>query len=102
MKRIFRKTLAAIAVCSLLACPAHAQTKIGVIDLRKVFDKYYKTMQADATLKDEATDLEKQRKELVDDFKRGETEWKKLLDKSNDQAITAEERSKSKQAAEKN
>jgi Skp family chaperone for outer membrane proteins len=101
MKSIFRKTLAAAAICCLLSSAAQAETKIGLIDLRKVFDKYYKTLQADSNLKDEAGDLEKQRKEMVDNFKKGEDEWKKLLDKSNDQAITAEERAKSKQAAEK-
>ena len=101
MKSIFRKTLVAAAICSLLASAAQAETKIGLVDLRKVFDKYYKTMQADANLKDEAADLEKQRKEMIEDFKKGEDEWKKLLDKSNDQAIAAEERDKSKKAAEK-
>jgi outer membrane protein len=101
MKRILKNGFAAIAICSLLTSAAQAQTKIGLIDLRKVFDNYYKTKQADANLKDEAADLEKQRKEMIEDLKKGEEEWKKLLDKTNDQAISAEERTKSKQAAEK-
>ena len=99
MKRFFGKTVLAAAICSLLAFSSQAETKIGLIDLRKVFDEYYETKQADATLKGEAADLEKQRKEMLEDFKKGEGEWKKLLDKSNDQAIAAEEREKSKQAA---
>ncbi len=101
MKNIFKKTFAAFVICSLLTGAAQAQTKIGLIDLRKVFDNYYKTKQADANLKDEAADLEKQIKEMVDDFKKGENDWKKLLDKSNDQAISSEERTSSKQAADK-
>ncbi|MEO5802078.1 MAG: OmpH family outer membrane protein [Verrucomicrobiota bacterium] len=101
MKRLFGKTLLTATVCSLLVCAAQAETKIGQIDLRKVFDNYYKTKQADSNLKDEAADLEKQRREMVDDFKKSEDEWRKLLDKSNDQAIAAAEREKSKQAAEK-
>ena len=28
-----------------------AEQKIGIVDLRKVFDKYYKTLQSTATLK---------------------------------------------------
>ncbi len=84
-----------------LVTVANAETKLGLIDLRKVFDNYYKTKQADANLKDEAGDLEKQIKEMVEDFKKGEESWKKLLDKANDQAISAEERATSKQAAEK-
>ena len=101
MKRLFKKTIATIGIFSLLISAAHAEPKIAVIDLRKVFDNYYKTKQADANLKDEAADLEKQRQEMVDSFKKGEAEYKRLLDKANDQAITAEERANSKQAAEK-
>lgn len=101
MKRFFGKTILAAVICSVLAFSAQAETKIGLIDLRSVFDKYYKTKQADATLKEEAADLEKQRKEMVEDFKKGQDEWKKLLDKSNDQAIAAAEREKNKDAASK-
>ena len=100
MKQLIRKTLAAFFICSLLTCAAQAQTKIGLIDLRKVFDNYYKTKQADVTLKEEAAGLEKEIKQMVEDFKKGEAEWKKLLDKANDQAVSAEERASSKQAAE--
>ncbi|MEO6184542.1 MAG: OmpH family outer membrane protein [Verrucomicrobiota bacterium] len=100
MKHKFGKIFLALAAGLLLACSAQAETKIGLIDLRKVFDNYYKTKQADLNLKDEAADLEKQRLEMVEDFKKGEAEWKKLLDKSNDQAIVATERANSKQAAE--
>jgi len=80
---------------------AQAQPKIATIDLRKVFDGYYKTKQADVSLKEEATAMEKDRKEMVDNFKKGEEEWKKLIDKANDQAVSGEEREKSKQAGEK-
>jgi outer membrane protein len=101
MKHKLSKFLAASLCTLFLTASVHAETKIGLIDLRKVFDNYYKTKQADANLKDEAGDLEKQIKEMVDDFKKGEGDWKKLLDKSNDQAVSSEERSNSKQAADK-
>jgi outer membrane protein len=101
MKRIFKKLLVAGVTCSLLTCAAQAQTKIGVIDLSKVFNEYHKRIQAESILKEETAELEKQRKEMIEDFKKGEDDWKKLIDKANDQAITIEERNKSKQAAEK-
>jgi outer membrane protein len=91
--------IAAFAAFSTLA--AQAEVKIATIDLRKVFDGYYKTKQADANLKDEAADKEKERKEMVDNFRKGEDEYKKLLEKSNDQAVSGEERDKAKSAAEK-
>ncbi len=80
---------------------ASAQGKIGFIDLRKIFDGYYKTKQADANLKDEAGDMDKQRKEMIEDFNKHQEDWKKVMDKANDQAVSTEEREKSKQAAEK-
>jgi len=101
MKRFFGKTLLPLVICSVLTFSVHAETKMGLIDLRKIFDNYYKTKQATATLKEEVADLEKQMKEMADDLKKGEDDWKKLLDKSNDQAVTAEEREKNKQAAQK-
>ena len=100
MKQKLWKISPAIAAGLLLVSSVQAETKIGLIDLRKTFDNYYKTKQADSNLKDEAADLEKQRLEMVEEFKKGETEWKKLLDKANDQAIAAAERANSKQAAE--
>ena len=33
-----------------LALPVCAQTKLGVVDLRKVFDDYHKTKSADAKI----------------------------------------------------
>lgn len=101
MKRFLGKIFLAAAICTLVAGSARAETKIGLIDLRKVFDNYYKTKQADANLKDEAADLEKQRKGMVEEYKKGQDEWKQLLDKSNDQAISADEREKNKDAASK-
>jgi outer membrane protein len=77
-----------------------ADGKIAFVDLRKVFDGYYKTKQADLNLKEEASELDKQRKDMIDSFKKSEEDWKKLIDKTNDQAISSEERDKSKKSAE--
>ena len=102
MKRFFiLVTTVAVSLGALAQASAQTATKVGLIDLRKVFDNYYKTQLADANLKDEAGDLEKERKDMVEQMRKGEDEWKKLLDKANDQAVSAEERDKSKQSAEK-
>ncbi len=95
-----KKLLGSLLFC-FLAVAANAQTKVAIIDLRKVFDGYFKTKQADTLLKEEASDLEKQRQEMITSLKKGEEDWRKLLDKANDQAVSADERAKSKQAAEK-
>ncbi|HUD48995.1 MAG TPA: OmpH family outer membrane protein [Candidatus Baltobacteraceae bacterium] len=77
-----------------------AEQKIGIVDLRKVFDKYYKTIQSTATLKLEAADMEKERKQMMDNAEKHKDEWQKLIDKANDQAVSSEERDKSKKEAE--
>lgn len=97
MKRFF----AILSILAVFAIAAQAQSRTAVIDLRKVFDNYYKTKLADANLKDEAAELEKQRKEMLEELRKGEEEWKKLMDNANDQAISAAERDKNKQNAEK-
>jgi outer membrane protein len=103
MKNIIRKSILFIAVAVAVAMPAslQAQGKVATIDLRKVFDNYYKTKNADTQLKEEATEMEKQRKDMVDEYRKGDAEFKALIDKANDQAISADERSKNKAAADK-
>ena len=87
----------------LLSCAgpvSAAEMKIATVDLRKVFDKYYKTVQSTVIIRQDAADMEKERKQMVDNAKRHEEEWRNLIDKANDQAVSSEERDKSKKAAE--
>jgi Skp family chaperone for outer membrane proteins len=94
--------LALASVCPLARASTNtmAEQKIGQVDLQKVFEKYYKTVRLQAALKQEAADLQKERNDMIDNGKKLEGEWQKLLDKSEDQAVSAEERAKSKKAAE--
>jgi outer membrane protein len=102
LSRVIRSILPA-ALLSLLLVPlsTRAEVKIGLIDLKKVFDGYWKTKQADAQLKDRAADLDKARKSMVDDFQKANDEYKRLIEGANDQAISTDERDKRKSAAEK-
>jgi len=76
-----------------------AEQKIATVDLAKVFEKYYKTVRSTLALKQEASDMQKERKDMVDAEQKQEEEWQKLIDKAEDQAVSAEERAKSKTAA---
>ena len=78
---------------------APADQKIATVDLAKVFEKYYKTIRSTQALKQEAADMQKERKDMVDAEQKQENEWQKLIDKAEDQAVSAEERAKSKTAA---
>ncbi|HTD68603.1 MAG TPA: OmpH family outer membrane protein, partial [Candidatus Limnocylindria bacterium] len=97
-----KKTILILSSCLLLAVGVHAADaqKIATIDLRKVFDKYWRTIQADANLKEQAADLQKEREVMVNLFQKGEESYKKLLDGANDPAIADGERDKRKKDAE--
>jgi Skp family chaperone for outer membrane proteins len=83
-----------------MALTASAQGKIGIVDLRKVFDDYHKTKTADARLKDQAADLDKERKAMMDQYQKATDDYKAALDGANDQAVSADEREKRKKTAE--
>jgi len=99
MKRHLTLTLACAALL-LSGTPLLAQQKLGIIDLKKCFDSYWKTKQADANLKERAGELDKARKGMLEDFQKSNDDYKKLLDAANDQAAAAAERDKKKKSAE--
>src|SRR5438067_2087727 len=95
------KVLLTVAAAVLMTgCSALAQGKLAVIDLQKVFDGYYKTKAADALIKDRASDLDKQKKGLIEQYQKATDDYKKALDDANNQAVSADEREKRKKSAE--
>ena len=70
--------------------PALAAGSIAVVDLKKVFDGYWKTKQADLNLKERAGELDKKRKDMLDDLKKSGDEYKKLVESASDSAVSVE------------
>jgi Skp family chaperone for outer membrane proteins len=99
MKIILRTFFATILLLCFLSSSAHAQNKIATVNLRKLFDGYWKTKQAQSALDDKKTDLAKEDKGFIDDLKKARDEYQKLLESADDQAVSADERAKRKQAA---
>ncbi len=97
--KLLRTTVLTISLLAFLSVPALAQTKIGTVDLSKLFNDYWKTKQAQAALTDRQTQLGKDIKSMSDDLKKGGEEYQKLLEQANDQATSAGEREKRKLAA---
>jgi outer membrane protein len=100
MKIIFKRIVPAMVLLSLLTLPALAQTRIATVDLRKVFENYWKRQQAEAALKDRGAELDKEYKGFIDDYTKLKEDYNKLLTSANDQSVTPEEREKRKTAAE--
>ena len=99
--KLSSKLALALLCCTLGAGPAFGQSRIATIDLRKVFDKYFRTQQAQAQLKEQAADMYKERKGLMQDFTKAQEDYKKLVNSANDSAISTDERDKRKAGAEK-
>src|ERR1041384_2143118 len=100
MNKLIQRTILATLLAGFCAGGAQAQTRIATIDGKKVTNGYWKTKEALNALKDRREDLLKEIKNLTEDIKKGEEEYKKLLEDANDQAISTEEREKRKKAAE--
>ena len=94
-----RLTLLTVVLLAATAFSAAAQTKVANVDMKKIFNGYWKTKQATAALENRKAELRKELKDMADNLEKAQTDYKLLLDQSNDQAISADERDKRKQAA---
>ena len=101
MKRSAALLLLALvfAAAPVAQAAAPAVGGIAVVDLKKVFDGYWKTKQADLNLKDRAGELDKKRKDMITDAQKAEVDYKKLVESSTDSAVSIEERDRRKQLA---
>jgi outer membrane protein len=80
----------------------HAEDRIATVDLREVFDGYWKTKQANAALKERGQELEAELKGLVADYEASKKEYQTMLEEANDQAVSITERERrSKKADER-
>jgi len=100
VKNILRIILPTVLLLAFLGSSAMAQTgKIATVDMRKLFDGYWKTKQAETALNERKAELDKEDQGFIDDLKKARDEYQKLLDVANDQAVSADERDKRKQVA---
>ena len=98
MKKL-QLTILTFTLLAIMACSANAQTKTASVDMKKLFDGYWKTKQAQTALENRKIELRKDIKDMTDNLEKSQTEYKKLLDEAMDQAISTDEREKRKLAA---
>ena len=87
MKTLFDKALLAALTLFLLTAGAQAQPRIAIIDLPKIFDKYFKTIQADTQLKESGNDMKKVHKGMLDDYQKIMEEYRKLMEGAKDPSV---------------
>ncbi len=101
MKNLIFKQILLASALLLVSVDASAQSKIAVVDMKRAFEQYYKTKQAESQIKSQGAEADKVFKGMLEDYKKSNQEYKALLDGSNDQAVSSEERERRKNAAEK-
>jgi len=93
------RTLLAGLVAAVVAASAQAQTKLAVVNMKTVFDGYWKTKQSDATVKEREAEFKTERKKMEDDYEKLNSEFRELEKGSRDPAISADEQKKRKDSA---
>lgn len=100
MKRTIRTLTIVLTLIVFGISPVQAEDRIATVDLRKVFDDYWKTKQANEALKERGTELEEELEGLVTDFKAAQEDYQALLEGANDQAVSITEREKRRKKAD--
>src|ERR1043166_5445035 len=90
------KICLALLAFSGLSVVAQAEPKIAIIDLQRVFTNYWKTVQANAQIEDQKTDIRKRTQSMADDYAKAKQDYKKLIESASDQAVSDNERDKRK------
>ena len=100
MRTLLSRVVPGLLLAALLGSPAWAQTRIATVDMRKLFDDYYKTKAARAVLDAQKADMEKEHANMVEDWKKQKDDYQTTLASASDQAVATDEREKRKKLAE--
>jgi len=95
-----RKWFIGLFLFSLLGGPALAEVKIATVDTKKIFELYWKKKQAEASLKERGMDMEREMKNMLEDYKKAKEDYSTLMSTASDQAASPEERERRKKEAE--
>jgi len=98
--KILRTIILTVSLLTFLSVPALAQSRIATVDLRKLFEGYWKTKQAQIDIQQHAEQLDNDDKQMLTNLNLINTQYQQLLQQANDQAISADERAKRQQAAD--
>ncbi|HXP61513.1 MAG TPA: OmpH family outer membrane protein [Dongiaceae bacterium] len=100
MRILLGRVVPGLLLAALLGSPAWAQPRVATVDMRKLFEDYYKTKEARAVLDGEATDMAKEHAKMVEDWKKQKEDYQTALASANDQGVSAGERERGKKLAE--
>ena len=89
MKTNIKSFIAALSGAILLTGSAQAEIKVGTIDMKQVFDTYYKTKDAESKINEARAQAKKELDERLDSFNKAQEEAKKLNEEANKPELAA-------------
>ena len=89
MKTNIKSFIAALSGAILLTGSAQAEIKVGTIDMKQVFDTYYKTKDAESKINEARAQAKKELDERLDSFNQAQEEAKKLNEEANKPELAA-------------
>jgi len=95
-----RFTILTVVLLLATVASASAQSKVATVDMKKLFNGYYKTKLSQTSLENRKTELRKEIKDMADGLEKSQATYKQLLDKANDQTLSADERAKNRIAGD--
>lgn len=101
MKKLISPLLAA-AIFAAMSLSAHAQTKIGTVDMNKIFSSYYKTKDAETRINEARSSAKRELDDRMDTYKKSVDAINKLNQDIENPALSKDAKeTKSKQRDDK-
>lgn len=100
MRNFLRMLFPAILLLALTSLPAFGQNKVATVDLKKLFDNYYKTKLATQAIQERANDMDKDYTSMAQNLKKKSDQYEQLLESANDPAVSDQERQRRKASAD--
>jgi Skp family chaperone for outer membrane proteins len=98
MKKLMQIALVATGLAGFGLAGRGAELKVATFDFAKAFNGYYKTIQSKVAIGQEINEAKKEEAQMLESARKHEDDYHQLIDKANDQAVSAEEREKAKKA----
>ncbi len=93
MTNIWKPIQLGLTILALSTVTSVAQTaKIATIDMKTVFDGYWKTKQASVTFEDRKQDYAEQHQKMIDQYQAANEEYRKLREAVSEPAISSSEK----------
>src|ERR1700739_4073725 len=84
MRTFLRLLFPAVLMVAVTGVPAFGQSKIATVDLKKLFENYYKTKLATAAVQQHADELDQEYTQMAVKLKKGSDDYQTMLESAND------------------